>query len=69
MPLIRPFYEELNALYQSLLGRPIDHSGYFTYATLLERGEETLEDVERILRAAPEYKNREAGKGGTDEQM
>ena len=60
MPTIRPFYDELNTLYQTLLGRPIDHSGYFTYATLLERGEKTLEDVERLLRNSPEYKNRKA---------
>ncbi len=60
MPAIRPFYTELDALYRRLLGRSIDHSGYFTYATLLERGEKTLEDVERILCNSSEYKNRDA---------
>ncbi len=58
MPAIRPFYAELDALYRRLLGRSIDHSGYFTYATLLERGETTLDDVERILRDSPEHRER-----------
>jgi len=58
--VIRPFRDALDALYRSVLGRPVDHSGYFTYATLLERGETTLADVERILRESPEGKAREA---------
>lgn len=61
MSTIRPFYDDLNKLYQTVLGRPIDHSGYFAYASLLERGEKTLEDVERILRNSQEHKDHEAG--------
>jgi len=57
----RPYYEELSRLYQDVLGRPIDHSGYFTYATMLERNEKTLVEIERILRASDEYRNRKKG--------
>ncbi|GJL80408.1 MAG: hypothetical protein DHS20C01_00420 [marine bacterium B5-7] len=55
---IKPFYEELDLLYLKILKRNIDHSGYFTYATVLERGQKSLKDVEAILKASPEHINR-----------
>jgi len=54
----RPYFEELSRLYLDVLGRPIDHSGYFTYATMLERDEKSLAEIEQILRASDEYRNR-----------
>jgi hypothetical protein len=54
----RPYYDELNRLYQAVLGRAIDHSGYFSYATMLERGEKSLAEIEQILRDSDEYRNR-----------
>ena len=60
MPGVRPFFTELDSLYRRLLGRSIDHSGYFTYATLMERGEMTLDDIEGSIRQSPEYAERQA---------
>ncbi len=57
---IRPYYHELNRLYRELLGRDIDHSGYFTYAGLLESGEMALVDIERILKESEEYRHKTA---------
>ena len=58
MSEIRPYRDELDRLYRRLLGRRLDHSGYFTYAGLLEAGAKTLADIERILKRSDEYKNR-----------
>jgi hypothetical protein len=64
--VIRPFRDELDALYRSVLGRPVDHSGYFTYASLLETGTATLEDIERILRDSSEGREHAATGGIRD---
>lgn len=58
MSQIRPYRDELEHLYRELFGRALDHSGYFTYATRLESGDMTLEEVERILKGSDEFKNR-----------
>ena len=62
MNAARTWYEELNDLYQKILNRKIDYSGYFTYATLLERGECTLEDIAKILQRSDEYRQKQEKK-------
>ncbi len=57
MKPIKPFYDELNALYESLLKRSIDYSGYFTYASLLENGKHDIKEIEYILKRSDEYQS------------
>jgi hypothetical protein len=51
----QPFFRELDDLYRRILVRPIDPSGYATYAALLASGEKSLEDVALILRDSEEF--------------
>ncbi len=50
------YREELDRLYQDVLLRPVDPSGYRTYSRLLESGEKTLAGIEAILRDSDEYR-------------
>ena len=43
-----------------VLGRDMDRSGYFTYASLIEEGQLNLDAVENILMESEEFRARQA---------
>jgi len=56
-----PYYEEINGIYDRLLGRKVDYDGFCTYSVLFEKGKMNERKLENILKNSNEYKKREVG--------
>ena len=45
-----PYYEEINGIYDRLLGRKVDYDGFCTYSVLFEKGKMNERKLENILK-------------------
>jgi hypothetical protein len=50
-------YKEINSLYQQILHRDVDPSGYETYTSLLRSGKLSIADIAQILRESDEFRS------------
>jgi len=53
--------EELQALYQSILGRPADDAGLQYWSGILGSGQANLSDIAQNFRQSPEYQSMQGG--------